>query len=226
MPLLAISNSSANSIYSLSGIVLVVGAVLTLLGTIGAIWSSGIRERFADERIATNEAQTAKANADAAHANEHAAQLEKEAAEAQLKLEDLRRQVAPRQVNREVFLSLIKGQPKAPVELVYLRDDPECFDVAQQIWRLLQDAGWQVSPPSPILDSSTLDPLPMSVDGQPSGVTVVTHSATEQEINGKVITPWTALRDALMHSIGKLSGHAGGHNPPPNGTLRIVVAPR
>jgi hypothetical protein len=44
----AISNSTANAIYSVASTVLVIGAVLTLLGTIGAIWSGGIREKFAN----------------------------------------------------------------------------------------------------------------------------------------------------------------------------------
>jgi len=52
-----------------------VGAVLALAGTIGVFWSGRSREGFANAR----------------------------ASEAELKLEQLRRQVAPRQIQREVF---------------------------------------------------------------------------------------------------------------------------
>ncbi|MFG0849592.1 hypothetical protein ACF8R4_08290 [Pseudomonas sp. FYR_2] len=56
-----ISQSLADSIYSWSNFILVVGALLALTGTIGTVWSGGIRERYSDERIAVNEAETARA---------------------------------------------------------------------------------------------------------------------------------------------------------------------
>jgi hypothetical protein len=52
----------------------------------------------------------AKAKTEAARANERAN-------EAALKLEELRRQVAPRQLNRDAFLKAIDGKPKAPTNL-------------------------------------------------------------------------------------------------------------
>lgn len=160
-------------------------------------------------------------------------------AAAELKTEQLRKQLGPRQIQRDLFLKTIEGQPQANVEIVYLRDDPECFDVAQQIWRLLQDAKWDVVAPVPIPQSASIasqkNPTAMSVDGQPSGVTVVTHSVTEQEAEAqsKQIlgepwerTPWTALMNALNQSLGRIGGSGGGSNSPPEGTLRVVVAPR
>jgi Tfp pilus assembly protein PilX len=51
---------------------LVVGAVLVAVGTIMAIWTGGLRERFADERISNNETETARARATAAEANARA----------------------------------------------------------------------------------------------------------------------------------------------------------
>jgi len=129
----------------------------------------------------------------------------------------------------------IAGQPKAHVAIMYLRDDPECFDVAQQIWRLLQDAKWQVDAPLPIPASNTELPTPMSVDAQPSGVTVVAHSASTQESEamGNVMlgkpwirTPLTVLSNALSQSMGGVKQWVGGPNRPSSGTLRVVVAPR
>jgi hypothetical protein len=164
----------------------------------------------------------------------------KEAAVATLKFEELRRQVAPRNINRDPFLKALAGQPKNPVEIMYLRDDPECFDVAQQFWRALQDAGWEVSAPVPIPVTweslGAQSPLAMSVNGQPRGVTLATRSVSEKEIEdshnmtipgatwGK--TPWTVLLDAIGQSLGTYSSHIGGVNAPPAGIFRIVVAPR
>src|SRR5260221_12033912 len=71
--MLDLSQCAANAIYNAANIALIVGGVLVLMGTIAAIWSSGIRERYADERISSNEAKTAQAVASAAIANEQAA---------------------------------------------------------------------------------------------------------------------------------------------------------
>src|SRR5262245_25159077 len=68
-------------------------------------------------------------------------------ANAELKAEQLRRELGPRQLQRAVFLKEIAESPKAHVEIMYLRDDPECFDLAQQIRRALEDAAWDVNPP-------------------------------------------------------------------------------
>src|SRR6516165_1866689 len=157
-------------------------------------------------------------------------------ANAELKAEQLRKELGPRRLQREIFLKKIAESPKAHVEIMYLRDDPECFDLAQQIWRALEDAKWDVTPPIPIpLTADALSPTAMAIDAQPSGVTVVVHGITEAEANADslrwrgqawVRTPWTVLMHALGDAIGKIAGHAGGPNAPPDGTLRVVVAPR
>jgi len=104
------------------------------------------------------------------------------AAIAELKTEQLRKELGPRQVQREIFLKELEGQPSAPVEIVYLRDDPECFDLAQQIWRLLEDAKWPVKSPKPMPVLIFSDnPTSISAGGQPSGVTVVARSVSTDE---------------------------------------------
>ncbi|HWA70394.1 MAG TPA: hypothetical protein VG821_11245 [Rhizomicrobium sp.] len=156
-------------------------------------------------------------------------------ANAELKTEQLRKQLGPRHLQRDIFLREIKEAPPSPVEIMYLRDDPECFDLAQQIWRVLEDAKWPVSAPVPIPKSDDKVPSAMVVAGQPSGVTVATHSVSFEEVNAGqnqmmghawVRTPWTVLMKALADSLGKIGGSGGGLNGPPEGTLRVVVAPR
>ena len=208
---------------------LVLTGILAIAGALAwyfADQAGAAKDARLKTEISSADARGAEANEKAAKANERAATLEKEAATARLKLEELRRQVGPRQLDRQAFLNAIQGQPKARVEIAYLRDDPECFDFAQQIWRVLQAAAWDVSAPAPIPVASTTDPTAMAVGGQPSGVTVVSNAATEAELRGKIVTPWTALQAALLQALGKISASAGGSSPPPVDALRVVVAPR
>jgi Tfp pilus assembly protein PilX len=69
-----LSLQSANTIYNIANATLVVGAVLVAVGTLTAIWTGGIRERYSDERISNNETETAQARATAAEANARAAE--------------------------------------------------------------------------------------------------------------------------------------------------------
>jgi hypothetical protein len=156
--------------------------------------------------------------------------------EAELKLAQLRKELGPRQLQRDIFIRELTGQPSAPVEIMYLQDDPECFALAQQISIALKDAGWPAENSRPIPSLVISDgPTPLSVDGQPSGVTVVVSGITQEESDAAsnamlgrdwVKTPWTVLSHAIGAALGKVSGHAGGPNAPPAGTLRLVVAPR
>jgi len=78
---------------------------LFLIGTIGAIVLSGVREQFANERISANETATAQATAesdvakrDAASGNRARGASGKRAAEANLELARLK---APRSLNSD-----------------------------------------------------------------------------------------------------------------------------
>lgn len=202
----------------------VCGAVAAISGLLGAIVSREVAaatQRESDERIAAANALAAKSN--------------EATAIAVLKLEQLRAQVGPRQFNRAAFLEALRGETAGNVQIVYLRNDPECFDVAQQVWHLLEDAGWQATPPSPIFDGRNNQPAAMNVDGQPAGLTVVasTQSPAEADAeqlraNGQawVHTPFTTLTYAIERGIGRVATHINGPNHPTPGTLRVVVAPR
>jgi hypothetical protein len=75
-----LSLPQANAVYNTANVVLILGAFLVLLGTIVAIWTGGIRERFGNERLSNNETETARAKADAAKADAHAAEVNLELA--------------------------------------------------------------------------------------------------------------------------------------------------
>ena len=146
---------------------------------------------------------------------------------------ELVRRVGPRHLDRGQFLAALRGQPKAPVEVMYYRDDAECLGLAQEIAQSLEASGWTVVSRRPIPLTMSDIPTAMTVGGQPSGVTVVAHAvsaaeaeALQHQMMGQPWedTPWTALYHALTISLGQTSGSGGGPNSPPPGQLRIVVA--
>ncbi|MET2521741.1 hypothetical protein [Ralstonia pseudosolanacearum] len=200
------------------------GALAAISGLLGAIISrevTTITQRESAEHIAAANALAAKSN--------------EVAATAALKLEQLRAQVGPRQFNRAAFLDALRGETVGNVQIVYLRNDPECFDVAQQLWHLLQDSGWQITPPAPIFDGRNAQPAAMNVDGQPAGLTVVASIQSQAEVDAQQLrvtgrpwihTPFTMLTYAIEQGIGRVSTHVNGPNHPPQGTIRVVVAPR
>lgn len=159
----------------------------------------------------------------------------KKTIEAQLQLEQLKRQVGPRHLNRETFLGALIGEVTGQVEVLYSRDDAEAMELAQQIALALEETGWKVLHRDPIPDNKENLPSAMGVSGQPKGVTVAAHSISEKEseaslmrMSGKdwVKTPYTVLSHALEVGLGGVSGWASGPNAPVAGTLRIIVAPR
>jgi hypothetical protein len=108
-----ITSQVVDAIYTWSNVVLVLGATLAQIGTAGVFWSGGVREKFADERISANEAETAKAKAETAQAK-----LEQE----RLKALMAWRRVSPTQAQQ--LSSILKG---AQIELwlAWVGDDPE-----------------------------------------------------------------------------------------------------
>lgn len=132
--MLNLSAAAANTIYAISGVLLVLGAVLTVIGTIGAIWSGGIREKYSDERIAANEAQTARANA--------------EAAEALLEAERMKAQIAWRRLSpqqHKVLVAMLRGKLKEGVWLETVGSDSEAMELHADLQRAFDEAGVKVS---------------------------------------------------------------------------------
>jgi hypothetical protein len=74
--------------------VLLTGAFLVAVGTWGTIKIASIKEKFADERIATNEAETGRAIADSDAAKEGTAKANERIAELSVQAEQLRRDTA------------------------------------------------------------------------------------------------------------------------------------
>lgn len=154
----------ANLLYNFSNLLLVTGAVLVLIGTIGTVWMGLVKENYGDLRIAANEALTAAANQVAASANASAAQLTSDAAEARLEQERIRQQnllleseirkLGPRVTKLEPSvlapeqLSSIKfklSQRLGHLKLVLDGSHPASRKIAGQIDEIFKAAGWSVN---------------------------------------------------------------------------------
>jgi F0F1-type ATP synthase epsilon subunit len=215
-----------------------VAAISGGIAVLAGLFTGYVGHRIAEIAQRESDVKIAQANAQGEEAKKLAAQSNEKAVAAELRLEELRRQVAPRQLDRAVFLDVLRDQPSTRIEILYLRDDPECFNLAQQFWAALKDAHWDVAPPEPVLEPqhrSFEGPIVTFVNGQPSGVTVVANSATQGEADARLHqargeewehTPFTVLSYAVLKTLGRSGSAVGGIYAPPQGILRLVVAPR
>lgn len=94
-----ISSATADTIYNYSNIALIFGTTIALIATIGAIYSSSIREQYSNDRTAINErltivakAEAAKATGNAAIANKIAAEANESAAKSNLRAAEVEKQ--------------------------------------------------------------------------------------------------------------------------------------
>lgn len=71
-----INNESANTWFDVSNIALLIGALFVVAGTYGVFKFGSIKEKYADERISSNEAKVAESRARAEEAIEHSRSLE------------------------------------------------------------------------------------------------------------------------------------------------------
>jgi hypothetical protein len=152
----------------------------------------------------------------------------------------LRKQISPRHLNSEAFIKALEGKPKLPVEIWFLKDDGEAFNLALQIRDCLRLAKWEAREPSPIPLSSVPElarlPAAMAAGGQPSGVSLVAHWLTREEVDAlgsgpfekpmAIPTPFVVLHKALFASLGALAGSGGHSSALSEGLLRIVVGAR
>jgi hypothetical protein len=172
-----LSSSMADRLFAISNAVLIIGAAAVLIGTIGSVVIAGVRERFSDERIASNEAETKRAIADsdvakkgaeearanAATANERAAMLEREAAQLRLALEAAREEtervhqgVASRHVllaQRELIRSALSGKHFAISIVTWAGDEPEVVSYRDELASAFSEAGAEVA-----VDNNVMNP--------------------------------------------------------------------
>lgn len=155
-----VSPDGANLWFDISNFVLLAGAVLVAFGTYGTIKFAGIKERFSDERIATNEKETKRAvaesdkanaalgvaQADIAKAQAQIAGANARALEAQAALEKYK---APRILNHEQQATFIAEMRKFGGQKFSLNvfSNAESIALLNTIKSLLIQAGWILLPP-------------------------------------------------------------------------------
>lgn len=159
--------------------------------------------------------------------------------EAELKLEQLRRESFPR-VAGVPFAEALRGQPPTNVKISYVRDAPDGQSFSLSMYIGLKGEGWPVELPEPIrIDDKMLlakpflrdMPTAAAVGGQPSGVTIVLGTGTGGIPPGdadkwqETSTPVGALMRAILATVPTGVGIAGADDLPKD-TVRIVVAPR
>jgi hypothetical protein len=133
-----ITSPTADLLFSLSNILLAVGAAAVLIGTIGSITMAGVREHFSNERISANEAATARAIADSDIAKS-------DAAKAEIKLEQFRRtrrQIIAASGNADALVQKIKPFAGVHLDIGHAKEGREQWDFMWDLEPLLQKAGW------------------------------------------------------------------------------------
>ncbi len=202
------------------GTVAAIATAGTVVFTMLQFWSDSVRDEKSERRNKAMEVQLSEANA--------------RALEAQLALEKYK---APRKIDGPAFVAALEGKPKAPVEIVFVRDNPECWQLAMQIRDWLKTANWEHTQPAAIsgADEPRFDSYPsaMQAGGQPSGVVIVQRATSQADFererwksfDGPLDTPGKALAHALMLSLGTI-GNSMGYETGTIGKLRVVVGPK
>ena len=164
MSLFDVPLSTADSIYHLAVVVLVGGIALVLISTVSIIWSGVVRERYAAQRLAQNEAAIAQANLALKKAREQAADADNLLAQAKVEAAALEKQQQAaaaafatsaassggREITlekRDLFKLFVRDFSKGRVFVgCTAESDPEAANFTKELEQMLTDAGYQVVP--------------------------------------------------------------------------------
>jgi hypothetical protein len=145
------------------------------------------------------------------------AYLRKDLSDARLETARIKKEFGPRNLEWNAFVTALRSAARVQLEILYVADDTDAMELAQQIQLACSAAGWGMPSRNPIQrPPGWSEPLAMAVDGQPRGVTVVSQSPT----------PADGIANAVAAGLGAVAQHANGPNAPPIGSVRIVVAPK
>jgi hypothetical protein len=143
----------------------------------------------------------------------------------QSKIISLEKQIAPREIDGPAFTEIVRNGPKAKIELLYVREDPDSYQLALQIFWYLSNAGWDCRPQAPISPVTSSSPyadrpIAMTVTGHATGITLVVHEYGDIK--------WESPLGILFKAFRVTPGQAGrGIDPTVRSeTIRIVVAPK
>lgn len=157
MSMFDISEETANIIYNVANVLVVLTAIAGCIGAIGLFWGGGVREHYSslktaeiEARAKSADAKAAVANAEAAKANERAAALEvarlqlvQEIESERKKRKELTAAIAPRILEQFYSAQSLRVFKGVNVHIVS-SDDHEASDFARQLHFLLSEAEWNV----------------------------------------------------------------------------------
>jgi hypothetical protein len=166
---------------------------------------------------------------DIAGAEERAKIAEQRTAEANLRLEALRKSMLPRifSFNDDAFRSALELILPAPVELLFDKDTSDAALLASRLYVIFLSEKWAVSLPSPMPDvgppaSTTYQGMPKYfwIGLQAWGLAVVANPSTPltQSVDG--------LTSALASSIPGQQVSGGTNENAPAGVIRLLIGPR
>ena len=138
-----VTSEGADFWFSAFSWLLVAAAILVGVATYGVTVMGTAKERFADSRIAANEADTARAIAEAETAKEGAANANARAAEAELALEKYRKGRSLDDDQSTKLLEALKAAPKGRVIIKPNFVDSEATLFANQLSRIFNEAGFE-----------------------------------------------------------------------------------
>jgi hypothetical protein len=132
------SLETASRVADFANAVFISSLVFGVLASGLIVWMANVKEAHWDALRRASEEKIAEAGA--------------RQKEAELKLEQMRRLSAPRNLDLAEFQNNLIGKPKAPVTIWYLPDSSDGYWFASQLRVALAVAGWPVSFPAAIPD--------------------------------------------------------------------------
>ena len=155
MSLFNVPLSTANSVYNLSVVILVGGIALVFISLLSMLWSSVVKQKYAEQRIAQNEAAVSQAREALLKAREDAAAASKLLTAAKEAAADLQKQreespaFTGREISadkRDLFKLFVRDFSKGRILIACTSDNPEAENYMKQLAEMLDSAGYTVVP--------------------------------------------------------------------------------
>jgi hypothetical protein len=161
MPPSALPASTADLVHWLSLVALLAGAAVVLLAAIGLVWSGGVRERAAAQRMAELDAAKANASVELAKVRGELAGANERAVRAEALVQAAKKEsilpkeptqamqaIAPgREIsadNAGIFINFVKTVAKGRVVVQAIASNTEATHYAAEVTAMLRSAGYDV----------------------------------------------------------------------------------
>ena len=239
------SLESASLWFDIFNGVLLAGALFVAVGTWGTIKTASIKERYSDERIAANEAETKRSIADSDAAKEGTAKANERIAELSTQAEQLRKGTAEataRALEAQVALEKFKAPRAISVDQrnriaeqmkqfagqqyfgMVASDVADAWDIWREISLSLELAGWNRLPP-PGLQVSQYGP-PAGIPLAPQAGVMVLGSAGRSTAEETMATHERAKALAAALTDEAIVAGPGFSTELPANTIAIVIGPK